>query len=118
MNARGTRLLRDSDDRFFCCATILHHQVSELINDDHNERQPIVLIFATLIICGDVSRASFGEEAVAVLHLEDRPAQCGGRFLGFCDHRDEQVRQAVISGELNALRINKDETEILRSRTE
>ena len=109
MDARRTRLLRNPHDRLFCRSTILHHQIGELVNDDHNERQAIVLVYAALIVCGKVSGASFGEEAVAVLHFEYRPAERGGRLLRFRDDRNEKMRQTVISGELNALRVNKDE---------
>ena len=70
----------------------------------------------TLVERLDVARRARGEPPVAVLHLADRPLERGLRPLGLGDDRDEQVRQAVVAGELDALEVHQDHPDLVGRR--
>ena len=49
-------------------------------------------------------------------HFRNSPVQRTGRFLRICDYRNEQVRDPVIYTELHHLRIDHDQTHLIRCR--
>ena len=67
-----------------------------------------------LVVAGDVAHPVLGQQVVAALHLLDRPGQRVGRLLGVDDHRGEQVRQAVVLAQLDALGVDQDQLDLVR----
>ena len=57
----------------------------------------------------DVAHADLRHLAVAVLHLADRPFQRDDRLLRIGDDRRQQMRDAVIDGQFEHLRVDHDQ---------
>ena len=57
-----------------------------------------------------------GQQAVAALHLGDRPAQGVGRLLGIDHHLALQVRDVGVDAELDPLGVDEDELHLLARR--
>ena len=63
-----------------------------------------------------MSRTPVGSELVAALHLLDGPAQREVRLLRIGDHRQQQVRDALVDRELEHLRVDHDHPDVLGRR--
>src|ERR1035437_3840065 len=61
----------------------------------------------------NIADADAGEDLVALLHLVDHPAQGENNLLRVGDDRDDQVRQRVVLLQLDHLRVNHDEAELV-----
>ena len=61
----------------------------------------------------DVLRAGVGEELVAPLHLVDGPLERGRRLLHVGDDRQEHVRDAVEGRELDDLRVDHEQPQLV-----
>ena len=101
-----------------------HHQVGELVDHDEDERQPLelplhpgcALQVAAVeggVVAGDVTHADLGEQVVADLHLLDRPVEGVRGLLRVGHHLGEQVRDAVVLGELDLLGVDEDHPDLL-----
>ena len=62
----------------------------------------------------DVAGRGAREPPVAVLHLVHGPLERRLRALGLGDHRHQQVRQAVVARELDALEVHQDHPDVVR----
>ena len=49
-----------------------------------------------------------------MLHLHNRPAQRRARFLRIGHDRDKQVRNAVVNGKLDDLRVDENQPHLFR----
>ena len=67
-----------------------------------------------LVVALDVPHLLGLEQLVALVHLADDPAQAGRRLLGVGDHRRQQVRDALVDDELEALGIDHQEAHVGR----
>src|SRR5690606_4329663 len=67
-----------------------------------------------LVVAVDVANAKLGHLAVAAFHFLDRPFQRHNGLAGLGDDWRQQMRNAVIDGKLQHLRIDHDETALLR----
>ena len=112
----GPASLEQPDDRILDVLALAHHEVGELVDDDHDVRQAVRRIHPRLVERLDVAGRGTGEPAIAVLHLAHRPLERGLRPLGLRDHRDQQVRQAVVAGELDPLEVHQDHPGVVRGR--
>ena len=65
------------------------------------------------VVRADVLRAGVGEELVAALHLVDGPLERVRRLLHVGDDRQEHVRDAVERRELDDLRIDHEQAQLL-----
>ena len=61
------------------------------------------------VVAVDVADAHLGHLAVALLHLGDDPFQGDDGLLRVGDHGGEEVRDAVVDGELEHLRVDHDQ---------
>ena len=72
----------------------------------------ISLIF--LIKALNVSYLAFLEELISSLHLGNCPVKCTGCLLGISDYRHYEMRNSVINGKLNDLRVYQDHAHFFR----
>ena len=144
MQAGGARHLRETLHGAFDVLAGDHHQVGHLVHDHHDERQRLevellVLVdrfAAFLVVAGmdgarellafalrlgharvvavDVAHAELRHLLVALLHLAHGPFERDHRLLRIGDHRREQVRDAVVDGELEHLRVDHDQPALFR----
>lgn len=93
-----------------------HHEVGQLVDDDDDGRH---LVLRELRVVGlHIADVVLGKLRVALLHLLHRPVEHGSCLLGLRDDGDHKVRDAVVVGELDHLRIDEDELDLLRLRLE
>ena len=98
------------------------HQVGQLVDDHHHRGQLFqgLACFVRLglsgqgVVRGQILHAVFREELIALHHFKHRPLQGSGGLFGVCNHGDEQVRDAVIGGQLHHFRVHHDEADLLR----
>ena len=142
MQARSARLLRQTRDELLDLLADDHHQIGELIDHhDHvgqrGEILDLALIDARIVRCAqhhhrildrfaglqrilhapveaaDIAHPERGHQLIAPLHLRDAPAQRVGRLFHVGHDRREQVRDALVNGQLQHLRIDHDEAHVL-----
>ena len=75
----------------------------------------VVGVLDLLVEAGEVAHADRGHQLVAALHLGDAPAQRVGGFLHVGDDRREQVRDALVDGQLQHLRVDHDHAHVARA---
>ena len=119
VDAGGARELGDPDDRLLDVTRGDHHQVGELVDDDEQvgvgrddplgARQRLDLAGAHgLVEVVDVLEPERGEVVVARVHLAHDPLQRLGGLLGVGDDRGDEVRDALVGGELDPLGVDED----------
>ena len=146
VNAGGTRLLRQSRDQLLHLLADDHHQIRELVDNDHDEGQagqvldvlrhdaghPLRdLLHANRILdrlacigslldlaveTADVAHAEQRHQLIAPLHLRNAPAQRIGRLFHVGDHRREQMRNALVHRQFEHLRIDHDHAHVFGHR--
>ena len=139
MDAGGARHLREPLDRALDVLAGDHHEVGHFVDDDDDigqfvERDLFELVdrFAGLAVeaglhragqrlalgeglgdagveAVDVAHAELRHLLVAILHLPHRPFERDDGLLRIGDDRGQEVRDAIVSGELEHLRIDHDE---------
>ena len=114
MDARGAGLLGQPNDRVFDVLALAHHQVGQLVDDDHQVGQSIGRIGPGLVEAGDVAGGGAGEPAVAVLHLGNGPLERGFGPLRLRDDRHHQMWQAVVGRQLDSLEVHQDQPHLIR----
>ena len=116
MDAGGAGLLCEAADGVLDVVRRDHHKVGQLVDDDDDGRH---LVLGELRVVGlHIADVVLGKLRVALLHLLHRPVEHGGRLLGLRDDRDHEVRNAVVVGELDHLRVDEDELDLLWLRLE
>ena len=122
MHAGRSCQLGQAADRGLNVILCNHHEVGQLINDDedrwHVMQSGVVEPFSCLsidqsVIPLDVTNADVRKQAEALLHLGDAPVQSGRRLLGVRDNGKQKVRDPVVDGELDDLRVDHDQFYIL-----
>ena len=124
VHANCTSLLGDARDALLHIAGSDHHQVVELVDDDHDVGQPlerslgarIWLQFTAVVrrvVAGDVAETDLEQQVVSSLHLLDGPAQRVGGLLGIRHRLGEQMWQAVVLAHLHLLRVDEDEPHLV-----
>ena len=144
MQAGGARHLRQALHRAFDVLAGDHHQVGHFVDDDDDvgQRIEVELLFLVdrlagflveagvhrarqffalglgfdeaLIVAVDVAHAELGHSLVALFHLAHRPFQRDHRLLRVGHDRRQQMRDAVIDGEFEHLRIDHDQAALVR----
>ena len=125
MDADGARHLREAGDRFFDVGLIEHHQVGELVDDDHDVGQG--LFFLILVekqsasdcrTAGCTDRCCGREREASSLRRRsistDGVAQSVGGEFGLGDDGREEVRDSLVHAQLDALGIDQDQAHLLR----
>ena len=145
VNSGRARHLRDAGDCAFDVSRRGLHQISQLVDYDHDVRnlfrnRNLVLAwnFNFGVVCrlggireidirlflwprieaDDVANAHAGENFVATLHLVDQPAQCEQHFFRIGHHRESEMRQRVVMLQLDHFRVDHDETQLFRREPE
>ena len=136
VDADGARLLREAHDRLLDFLGRGHHQVGQLVDDDHDERHRLELQLRIVGVLGPHARDDLGvldrgvvllgvahlaevrERLEAVLHLVDGPLQRVRRLLRVDDDRREQVRKVLVDLELDHLRVDQDQLDLVGPRLE
>ena len=130
VHADRARHLRQARDRLFDVAARHHHEVGELVDDDHDvgERHQKLFRLRGGLVLGlmccvtvellDVSHAGLRQLLVALLHLLDGPAQGVDGLLGIDDDRRHQMGDVFVHPELDALRVDHDQAHLVRRRAE
>ena len=126
------RHLGQVPDRILDLVRARHHQVGQLVDDDHDERQGLELLGSSAlggdaphlgvaqqrVVLREVPHLACGQQRVAFAHLAHGPAQGLRRLLGIRDDGCQQVRQLLVNSELDLLRVDEDEAHLLRRRLE
>ena len=121
MNADCARHLGEAGDGFFDVSAVEHHEVGELVDDDDDVGQRLLVdiveevfgaVFEELVELIDVADVVGGEEFEAALHLADGVAESVGGELGFGDDGREEVRDALVHAEFDALGIDEDHADL------
>jgi hypothetical protein len=126
VDAHGARHLGQSRDRLLDLVARHHHQVRELVDHDHDERQRSrrvalerrVLHLQHLphvaVELVDVPHAERRQRLVALLHLVHGPPERIRRLLRVHHDRRQEVRDALVHAQLESLRIDHDQSDIVR----
>ena len=122
MDTCCTCQLGQTADRILNFSRRNHHKIRKLVHDDHDLRHLLRCLFSLrdphignlFVIFSKITYPIFRKGIVTTGHLGNSPVQRTGRFLRICDHRNEQVRDPVIYTELHHLRIDHDQTHLIR----
>ena len=122
MDTCCTCQLGQTADRILNFSRRNHHKIRKLVHDDHDLRHLLRCLFSLrdphignlFVIFSKITYPIFRKSIVTAGHLGNSPVQRTGRFLRICDHRNEQVRDPVIYTELHHLRIDHDQTHLIR----
>ena len=114
MHAGCTAHLGDAADALLHVLGGDHHQIGQLVDDDDDlGKCRLACRQAVPVVVFQIAYADFGEEAVALEHLDHGPLQGAGGLLRVGDDRDIEVRDAVINAELDHLRVDHDELDLV-----
>src|SRR5688500_11165155 len=133
VDADGARLLRQHRERRLNLRLHRHHQVRELVDDEHYIRKystgvfrvfernvgtlrcPELRAFLNLAVeVLDVARTIRRQQLVAVLHLEHRPLEDRGRITIVSHDLVAQMREHIVHGKLDHLGVDHQQSERLR----
>src|SRR5229473_3097979 len=114
VDADRPRELSDAADQLLDLARRHHHQVGKLVDDDHDIRNLArEALGGLLVVSGDVAHALGREQLVAAVHLRHRPAQRCRGLVRFDEHRQREMGQAVVVGELDALGVDEEQSHVV-----
>ena len=127
VDAGGTGQLRDALDRGFDVARGDHHEVGELVDDDQQVRVRLEDAFRTgrcldaafadgLVELLDVLEPVVREVVVAGVHFAHDPFERLGGLLRVRDDRGDQVRDAFVDRQLDALGVDEDHADLVGGR--
>ncbi|MPN12963.1 hypothetical protein SDC9_160283 [bioreactor metagenome] len=134
MDACGACFLRKAGNLLFDLLANHHHQVGQLVDDDHDVRHglqrlrrfrgqgerigdvlPLFLRILDLgIEAGNIAHPHRRHQLVALFHLGDAPVQRVGRLLHVGDDRRQQVRNALVDRQFQHLRVDHDQAHLIR----
>src|SRR3989344_9485844 len=112
MNTGRARHLRDAHYRALYFAAVGGHQVGEFVNDNNNIRESF--LFVRIIKTLDIRVSGGLKKPIAALHLAYCPAEYGHRFFAVGYYWRNKVGEAVVDGELHALRVYHGEAQRFR----
>ena len=121
MDARGTAELRDAHDRGLDVLAGHHHEIGELVDDDHEIGHLLGRVVVVLELTGglfgvvvrDLADVELLKDLEAALHLGYGPLQRARGLLGLSHHGNVEMRQPVVAGELHALGVDHDQANVL-----
>ena len=116
--------LSDAHDRVFDVARRDHHQVGQLVDDDEQVGIRNKFAFTTrrrlhvarahcLVEVVDMAVAVCRQIVVPHLHLADDPLQCVRRLLRVRDDRRNEMRNALVRSQLDALRVDQHHAHLI-----
>ena len=113
VDPRCTRLLSKANNSIFHFFTCHHHQVCQLVDNDHDQRKGHLLHLRLGIVlshlgikASNISSAYFWEELVAIFHLINDLLQSstGLAWIGY--HWNQEMRNIIVDRKLHHLRID------------
>ena len=122
MDADGAGHLGEAGDGLFDVGAVEHHEVGELVDDDHDVGERLLVdvleevvgaVLEELVELVDVADVIGGEELEAALHLADGVAEGVRREFGLGDDGGEEVGDALVHAELDALGVDEDHADLL-----
>ena len=125
MNARRTRKLSDTADGQLDLLAHIHHQVGQLVDDDDDIRHLLrrlgVFVVAIVknpglhlgVVLADITHADLRQDLKPSLHLGHTPRKRARRLLVLGNHRNVEMRNAVIRREFDALGIDHDKADLV-----
>ena len=144
MDTGGARLLRQALDRGLDLLARCQHQIRDLVDHDHDQRQPDHLdrlllehrhagarlearlhaarqLFAALdrlpeapVEREHVAYAELRHHAIALVHRAHHPLQRDHRLVRLGHHRAEQMRNVLVDRQLDHLGVDQDELALIR----
>ena len=118
MNARRPGQLGQPADVLFHILLANHHQVGQLINDNHNPGHGLLSRPQDIVVSFQVAHAPLGEFVIPLHHLRHSPGQRRGCLVGIVHHRQQQMRNAVIALKLHHLGVHQNHLDLVRTRPE
>ena len=111
MHPGRARHLRQAADAVLDLVRCSHHQVSQLVNDNHDLRQRFHALGPgrQIVERFQVAHRVVREQLVPLEHLADRPGKRSSGLFGIGDNRDEQLGDAVIDAQLDHLGVDHQE---------
>ena len=114
--------LGQTADGFFHLALSHHHQVCQLVYNDHHLVQKrfcigrILLFFSSqmFIVAFNIADIVIRKFLITVIHLLHCPAQRIGSFSGICNNRNQQMRNPIIDTQFHHLGIHHDQLHFFR----
>ena len=118
MHTGGTAHLGHTADGFLHLLRRHQHQIRQLVNDHHHAGQLFQILSdgGQLVVLLQLLHAVFRESLIALHHLKHGPLQGARRLFRICHHRDQQVGNAVIGGQLHHFRVHHDKAHLVRRR--
>ena len=127
VDAGRARELGDPHDRLLDVARGDHHQVGQLVDDDEQvgvgRQDPLgpgqrldLARLDRLVELVDVLEAERREVVVAGVHLAHDPLERLGGLLGVGDDRGDEVRDALVGGQLDALGVDEHHPHLVGGR--
>ena len=113
VDANGTRLLGDLDDRLLHLAPFAQDQVGQLVDHDDHERHRLAAAARASVVRGDVAFHGVGQELIALLHLVDEVRQHGAGLVRLDDDWHLEMRDIPISSELHALEVDQHQPNLV-----
>ena len=131
MNTDRAALLGQPNNMVLHVLTSCHHQVSDFICNDHNEREsprnslPFLLrlrlqafhqlLFGQLVIATDMTHTGTGQQAVTFFHFFNGPGQDRFSLLHFGNDRMHKMRQSPIARQFDHFRIDHQHPNFIRT---
>ena len=111
-------------DRILHLGGCHHHQIRQLVHDDHDPRHrrdgfavryvPVQLTDSLIIGMYVAHTGIGGEFLVTVRHFLHRPVEGAGGLAGIGDHRNQQVRDPVVDLQFHYLRVDHQHLHLIR----
>ena len=134
VDAGGARLLGQTGDQLLDFFADHHHQIGQLVDDNHDLRQPAQRLgrvggqrervgdqgFALLgvgdlgVVARQVAHPELAQQTIAPLHFGHTPVQRVAGVLHVGDHRRQQVRDAFVRAHLQHLGVDEDHAHLRR----
>jgi hypothetical protein len=118
------RHLGQARDRLLHLVRGDHHEVGQLVDDDHDVVEGLELLRPfrgrgslpadDVVVLVNVAHPLRGQLADAPLHLRHRPFEDVGRDLGIGDHGGEEVGNVLVHAELEPLGVDEDHAHFVR----
>src|SRR5690606_13065647 len=120
----GAGQLGDADDSVLHVAGSDHHEVGELVDDDEQVGVGLVAAVAARgrgelpgphcsVEVVNVPEPGGGQVVVPAVHLPHDPLQGVRGLLGVGDDGGDEVRDALVHGELDPFRVDEDEADLV-----
>ena len=114
VDAGGARQLRQTGNGALGLVRRDHHQVGQFVNHYHQEGQFLAALRRHAgVVIRDITRPDLGEPVIAVVHFPRHPLQRANHALDLHHHRRQQVRDAIVIGQLHPFRVNQDQAQIV-----